>query len=251
MKLDYATLLSPFPLVLNNVGGIKSPTLKEIWSPEITYNIYNLYLQFLLMTPRQYCCEINKELENEYNSKDIDEQNALTMFDIISNDENLQKQYASIFDFFFVERVMWDNENKIFITYTNDKENPQIVGAIHKGIYNELCDIILQRCGVAKSEETEPKFKNKIAKKVWLKTHSKTTTKYDKNLELPNLISAYSAFCGNANIVNVWDMTIYQLYDQFKRLRFKKSYDMSSRSISIWGDKDNKFDGDSWYANLN
>ena len=58
MKLDYATLISPYSFSIKKIGNIKSPTLKEIWNPEITYQKYNIYLSFLSVDIKTYCNQI-------------------------------------------------------------------------------------------------------------------------------------------------------------------------------------------------
>lgn len=68
MKLDYSILISPYPLPLKNIGNIKAVTLEEIFSPSVTYPIYNSYLSFLLLTPDTYYEEIAKDKLGWYNS---------------------------------------------------------------------------------------------------------------------------------------------------------------------------------------
>lgn len=256
MKLDYATLISPYPLVLQKIGSIKSPTLKEIWNPEITYNTYQLYLILLLTTPQTYCETINLTKKEWYQTLTDKEKSALTMMYFISEDKGLQEQYCNVLEFFFEENVIWDDYNKVFITYTDTDDKGQVipVGFIHNGIWNELCDVILQRCNInRKQKEEKPRFKSKIAKKIWLKTQKakkQQDEKADKNVELPNLISAVSAFSKTLNFINVWDLTIYQLYDQFTRLRINVFFDISSTSVAAYGDSDNKFNSEQWYENI-
>ena len=77
----------------------------------------------------------------------------------------------------------------------------------------------------------------------------KNNKKADSNLSLPNLISAVSNKHNSINPINVWDLTIYQLLDSFNRLQGNSIYDMNCRQVSVWGDKDNKFDVALWYKN--
>lgn len=52
MELNYFDLLSPEPVPLWNIGGVRCPTLREI--SKITYNTYQKYLFVLSMTPKIY-----------------------------------------------------------------------------------------------------------------------------------------------------------------------------------------------------
>ena len=78
-------------------------------------------------------------------------------------------------------------------------------------------------------------------------TEQNKKNQLDKKVELSNVISALSAYHNNLNMVNIWDLTVFQLYDQFKRLQNNSIFNMNSMSVSVWGDKDNKFDATRWY----
>lgn len=282
MKLDYSDLISPYPyrLVLEAnhnpivIGGIKSPTLKEIWNPEITYNGYQMFIGLLLMNPQKYCEQIKPEKLDWFNSLNEDEQSRLSIMQLIKEDSMLQHSYERLLNFFFEETIFWDSVNEIFfvigngvyydnekqIFYTLSEDGGKVVtnnfGYITGGIWPLVCDIILQRCGVNSDKETEkPKFKNKMAEYIWNKQHTSTnkaTVKSDKYLELPNIISSYSSFNhSNIGILNIWDMTVFQLYDQFQRERFNNYYDISKYQVGYYGDKDSKFDCDKWLKSIN
>lgn len=252
MKLDYATLISPYPFRISKVGSIKSPTLNEIWSPDVTYRGYSIYLSLLTVDAQTYCKELNPQLPDWFNSLSDEEQSKYNMFDLISKDESLQEQYKQLLDFFFVENVIWDGHNRVYVVYTEfDKNNQPIpLGIIHRGIWNELCDIILQRCGIeSKNKPEKLKFKNKAAERIWKKTH-KQESKENSGIELPNIVSAYAAFANGINITNIWNMTVFQVYDQFKRQRINNHFDISCMSVAVWGDKENKFDDEKWYETI-
>ena len=65
------------------------------------------------------------------------------------------------------------------------------------------------------------------------------------------MISSISAHSKTLNILNIWDLTIFQLYDQFARMRNDDLYMMNSTSVSVWGDKENKFDDTIWFSIIN
>ena len=46
------------------------------------------------------------------------------------------------------------------------------------------------------------------------------------------------------------DMTVYQLWDTFARLRSNDVYECGKTAVSVWGDKEHKFDFNSWYKNI-
>lgn len=47
----------------------------------------------------------------------------------------------------------------------------------------------------------------------------------DKILRLGDIISIVSAYSENINLFNIWDLTVYQLYDSYLRLLMRDSYD--------------------------
>ena len=114
MKLDYATLISPYPFYLERIGGIKSPTLRAIWSPDVTYQTYQMYITLLLMTPQNYCEHADILTQNWHQALSDENKQHLNMMDVIARSRNLQNSYSKMFNFFFVENVFWDDKNQVF-----------------------------------------------------------------------------------------------------------------------------------------
>lgn len=274
MKLNYATLISPYPFYLERIGGIKSPTLREIWNPDITYQNYQMYITLLLMTPQNYCEHTDILMQNWYQSLSEEKKQQINMMDIIAKNKHLQTTYTKIFNFFFVENVFWDDINQIFfltpdnvfydetnqIFYFHNEVGEKIqtnnYGIIHKNIFVELCDIILQRCGITRSDvDTDTsKVKSKRALEILKKlqkgreTISKTS-KNDKDINLPNLIASVAVKSNSINFTNIWDLTVFQLYEQFKKEQTNVYFDIKKMSVAAYGNEKNTFQGNEWYKN--
>lgn len=141
------------------------------------------------------------------------------------------------------------DKKKHIVTKTKEHE----VGKIHKQIWDELCDVILQWNNIKKNkEEKKLKFKSKLAQEVWELTHPKEKQeKQNKDMELANIISSVAAKDESLNMINIWDLTVYQLYDQFQRLQGNTYFSIQSMSVAAYGDEKNKFDGGAWYKNIN
>lgn len=253
LKLDYSILISPYPLRLEKIGQIKSLTLGEIFSPSVTYSVYSSYLSFLFLTPDTYYEEIAKSKLNWYRSLSPDKKNEITTFDLICNDVSLQNTYAKMFNLFFVEDVFWDNINQVFMV-TQNKEGKNItVGVIHKNIFNELCDIILQRCAISRdSNYDNATIKSKKVRSILDKfkkgRRGRKPSKRNKSIEIPNLISSIAAKSKSINYTNIWQLTVYQLYDQFKREQEDVFLDVLKTSVAAYGNKDKRFKGNEWYT---
>ena len=162
-------------------------------------------------------------------------------------------------NFFFEDEIIYDTKKRVFILFNgtvddNNRKTP--TGMIHENNYNEIIDIILQRVNVdkKKDEHKNLKVKNKTAEKLlkkMKKAKKEAEKKEDKKMEIGNLISSISAHSKTLNILNIWDLTIFQLYDQFARMRNDDLYMMNSTSVSVWGDKENKFDDTIWFSIIN
>lgn len=243
MKLDYSDLISPFPFYAEHIGHVKSPTLKEIWNPKTTWQGYQMYLGLLLLTPQAYGYEEN-----------------ISMFDLICSDSRLQKSYTAMFDFFLEETVLWDKNNHLFFTYAKtDGDNPIVpAGMIDGENFSGLCDIILQRCGVERKDYDvdASKIKNKRAMEILNKIHrgrqaASGKSSRNKDMELPNLVTAVAVQSNSINFTNIWDLTIYQFYEQFKKEQVGIYFDIQKMAVAAYGNSKNTFKGNEWYKNEN
>lgn len=274
MKLDYFTLLSPSPVYLNGIGSIKSPTLNEI--SEITYNLYQYYISILLLDIDSYYKNLEKDdylylnnftdtekeiilkIKKEYDDLEDNKKQNVFFYNILVFDKLVINTIVNAFNFFFVDEITYNENDRVFLLMNGLKDNDGnnvVTGIIHEGNYEDVIDLILQRINIEKpkNEIKGGKPKNKIAEKIMKKMESATKIqkkKEDKKLELGNIISSVASHSKSLNIVNIWDATIFQIYDQFTRNRLDDSYSMNSTSVSVWGDKDKKFNDTLWFSTI-
>ncbi len=81
------------------------------------------------------------------------------------------------------------------------------------------------------------------------KKNSRRIKKFDLNYVLPNIISSVASIHPSLNFNNIWDLTIFQLYDSFYRIKSDKDYQIESTHVSVWGDEKNIFDSTLWHRN--
>ena len=100
------------------------------------------------------------------------------------------------------------------------------------------------------------KFKNDIAKKLYeqmqkanKEKEKQKNKKNDINLSLPNIISSVSSKHPSINLINIWELTIFQLLDCFNRLQNNTMHEIDSTRVSVWGDEKKTFDPSLWYKN--
>lgn len=248
MKLSYFDLLSPDPIQIQQVGGILSPTLRSI--SKIGINTYQYYLTILLMDLKTYFTMIQQEEQFELLSDE--EKSQMNVFDLLTMDNKSAKLLQNVLNFFIAENVVWSEKNNTFLIYEDDN----VIGVITKEIYPQICDLICQRnCIKSNQEEDLSKVKSKKALEIMKKlqkgrTEKAKVTKSDKNMELGNIISAVANKSQSLNIINIWELTVYQVWDCFSRLSNNSIYDIQSMSVAAWGNKDNYFDATAWFKRI-
>ncbi len=105
-------------------------------------------------------------------------------------------------------------------------------------------------------QEDLTNIKNKkaleIAKKLKQgRAQKNAAAKPDDDMELGNIISAVAGKSQTLNLLNIWDLTVFQLWDSFFRLSSNNLYAIQSMSVAAWGDKDKHFDAASWFRRIN
>ena len=83
-----------------------------------------------------------------------------------------------------------------------------------------------------------------------VKRKFKKTSGGNPDLSLPNIISSVCVRILSLNWINIWDITIYQLFNEFERLQIIDQYDIASTQVSVWGDKEKKFKFGTWSSNI-
>lgn len=248
MKLSYFELLSPTPVQIENVGGIISPTLRDIAA--IGYNTYQYYLSILLMDLKSYLAMIGQS--ETYHLMSDEEKSHINMFEIFLANEQSSILLQRILNFFIKEDVIYSHTRNGFTVQENGKN----MGAITKDTYPLLCDLICQRsCVKTNRQEDLSKVKSKKALEIMEKLQKGKAerakqTKSDINMELGNIISAVANKSQSLNILNIWDLTVFQLWDCFTRLSSNNIYDIQSMSVAAWGNKDNYFDATAWFKRI-
>lgn len=223
MKLNYFQLLSPDPVSIPNSGSIISPRLRDISS--IGISTYQYYLSLLLMD---------------------------NIFDLLTANEQSALLLQKVLNFFIREEVRYSAQNRCFLILADEK----IVGAITKEGYPQICDLICQRnCIKSNQKEDLSKIKSKKALEIMQKiqkgrAEKAKQSKSDKNMELGNIISAVANQSQSLNILNIWELTVYQLWDCFLRLSQNNIYHIQTMSVAAWGNKDNSFDANSWFKRM-
>ena len=253
-RLDYSDCISPLPLVLYNIGSVKSPKVVDVF--KITYYVYAQYIAHLRMTPEDYF-----ESYQKGEQVDIDQIIGLTKFDLILNDDRVRHIITDALNFFFVEDFTFYPEYQAFIS-TKDKEDEngklEAIGVINRDNYADIIDIILQRVHITPDEnevDDISKIKNKRGRKVYERM-MKARKKFKKHkpsdpkLTFPNIISSVAAKSHTIGWNNICDITVFQLFDLCEKLQIINQHDIAAMHVAAWGDKENKFEMNAWMTNI-
>lgn len=265
MKLDYFTLLSPEPIRLS-VGSIKSPTLREIG--RISFKRFGIYQIYLKLTPKDYYHELNSEKLPYWESLSDEQRDSITMWELITLEPDVVPGYLEMLNFFFVERVIF-REGVFMVVDTDDYKTPDdeldinnnnLRGMLHHNFFLEVLDIIQQICCLKSGKKAVDinslNFKTGKARRLYermLKAKEEQSRieakKNAKDFAIPNVISSVAAKSNNLNIINIWDATLFQLFDQFNKLRSSDVHYINEVRVSVWGDEKKQFDPALWYKN--
>lgn len=249
MKLEYCDLLSPYPIHIETVGGIISPKINTIF--KIGKNTYQYYLLLTSMDLKTYFSVTNQtEL---YEALSDEEKENFNVFDLLIADESLRKGLLSAYDFFIFETVEYNDEYRCFTVLDNER----IIGVIAEKNYKIVGDIINQRNYIKfEREDDYSNVKSKKALKILekikkAKASQKKTKKTDARMELGNIISSVAAKSYSLNMTNIGELTVFQLWDTFSRLTNNNIFEIQSKSVATWGDKEKTFDYNAWFNLIN
>lgn len=247
MKPNYFTLLSPDPISIPNVCSVLSPRLRDISA--IGYDTYQYYLSILVMDIRTYFSMLGQQ--ETYDLLSDEEKTRWNIFDCLLSTQQTRILLQNILDFFLLEDVTYSPLHHGFLV---QEEN--IGGIITAENYPEICDLICKRNCIQSQTGTDlSRVKSKKALEIIQKlkkgrAEKNRLVKADKNMELGNIISAVAGKSHSLNLINIWDLTIFQLWDCFSRLSHNTIYAIQSMSVAAWGNKDNYFDAAAWFHRI-
>lgn len=259
MKLDYWTMISPDPIVMN-FGTVRKPKLREISNGGIQQ--FNFMESLLVMTPEIYFTKINPSNFYMWDSLTEKQKNSMTIFKAFALDESLVQLYLSLFSYFIEENVAYQSGYLVVfnsgVAMTDDPNPEDIKFIIDEDAFLSILNIFKQVCGMRVDEKVSdiPEAKLKNAKARALYERMKKAEQEQKKQEgsnpdysIPNIVSAVVSRHPSLNYTNVWELSVYQLMDTFDRLRRGVIYDIGKTSVAVWGDEKNRFKVESWYHN--
>ena len=250
MKLEYEDLLSGDSIPIDGVGHIRSPKLYELNPTKgIGYWTYNVYLN-LLSWDKTDLINFSKFYTgrqlNAISSKEI-----LNFFDVATLIDHVRDLLKNTFEFFMDETLKWDKAGRRFVA-VNKEGNP--VGEINRDNCDEVRDLMLQANYINTKKNTKPcQYTSERSRKLWeeaqfyLRESSKKSAE-DARMQIGNIISKLSCASNGYTLLNIYNLTIYQLYDQFFQYGYLRSVNISDEIFTTHGGKN--FDIQAWLKPL-
>lgn len=245
MKLSYEALISGDIIFVEGVGNFRPPVVKDLKPTGIGLWTYNLYLNVLSWEKEDFLNQVRTVTKKEYKPLDNDK---VTVFDAMTLLANWRELLRESMAFFIMEDIVWDDENGVFFTY--DKNTKEKVGAIYKDNFEDVKDVILQLNYINVGESAKPiSHTSKKSQELWEKAQkylkdSASKKPKDKSYELGNIISKLCAAGIGYTLFNIYDLTIFQLYDQFFQYGYLRAMNLNEMAFSNHGG--DKFEMEAW-----
>ena len=187
------------------------------------------------------------KIKKESTLKKITETEDITIFDVFTIIPEMTETLRKAMSFFMTEKIEWSAKDKCFYTFEDDK----VVGQVNRDNYGELQEVILQLNYINLSKRTRPitNHTTEKSKELWekaqqyLKQEGKKQVE-DKKMNLGNVISKLCIAGAGYNLLNIYDLTIFQLYDQFFQYGYMRAMNLNDMVFSNHGGK--KFDLQAW-----
>jgi len=246
--------LAGLPIEINNLGKVYPVKLLDI--AEVTEYKYNQYINIL-------CIDVdNLNLDKE--NKDELKKNNVDSFSLILQLCKQDEQYLEIikdaFEFFLKQEVIFapnlgaffigtiESLEIIFKNIKNEKDLKKIENILYENSfitekkYKDFKEVLLLQNCIENKNSDDEKYVNEKAREIAEKIKAakekinKIKSKQGDILSLFDLISAFAGNSKSTNIINVWDMTIFQFNNQFKRMQMIEDYDINIRQLLAGAD---------------
>ena len=247
MKFSYEDLLSGDCIFVEGVGHFRSPKLKELKPTEgIGIKLYNTFLALLTWDKEDFTKHVSPAQAILFEKTD-----KLNMFDMTATlKPEFRELLRASLDFFLIEKVVWNDAQRCFITSENNTESSvTLVGRIDRDNFDDVRDMALQMNYMNLGKVAEPKHASAKAKQYWELEQRKRKEALkasggNKYMGLGNLISKLCASPSGYTFHNIYELTVYQLYDAFFQFSHLRSRDLMENAHATHGGEN--FDYGAW-----
>lgn len=244
MAISNFDLVAGTPVTIQGIGEIRQPKLEDI--RKIGFTVFYRYVNVFLMD-KNFLAEDAEAIASELWTE-------IKIFDLLILDATLKAMLQNALSFFVCGEIMWSQKNLCFAICHEHKAT----GLVNRDNYDELKRTILQICFM--SSQNDPEIKSiapskkqqalisDIEAKLAAGRKSMERAKVSENagIELWNIIAAVAAKHQGYNLMNIWGLTLWQLYDQFSRINNEVYFNMAATRWCAWGE--GEFKHDEWFV---
>lgn len=247
MRFEYFDMLSGEPIFVQGIGHLRSPSVRDLCPMSgVGYRTYNFYLNVLSWDKGQI---LHYDQLMQYRGTHKLNRDAFNTFDIATLLAQTRELCRGVLSFFMLENLVWDEGRRCYLVMTDDEE-PTVVGEIDRDNFDEVRDMMLQLNFIGLDKDEAPvTHSDAKSKELWekvqghLKEQSRKNAKEDKpEYRLSNIISKVCAIHPSYNLLNIYDLTIFQLYDSFFQVSYMRSSDINEQIFSNHGGDKFKFE---------
>lgn len=250
MFFDYFDMLTGEAIYVDKVGHLRSPKLSELKPTSgIGYAVYNLYLNFLSWDKEQL---LKYAQIMQYKGVDkLSNRPKLTAFDIVTLLPQTRELCRGALSFFMLEELVWDEKSRRYLSVTSEDDTMTCYGEIDRENFENIRGLMLQMNYINLDTDNAPiaTHTSEKTKELWeraqkaLREQSESAKKEDKpEYHLSNIISKLCSIHPTYNILNIFDLTIFQLYDAFFQASYMRGIDMNERIFSNHGGENFRFE---------
>ena len=150
------------------------------------------------------------------------------------------------------ETIEWEDETRKYVAYSTDDDEQHITGEICRENFEDVRSMMLQLNFIGLDQEDEHvTHTSDHSKELWeraqsfLKKQAEAKEKEDKpEYHIGNIVSKLCSVHPSYNFLNVWKLTVFQLYDAFFQCSYMRSSDLNEAIFSNHGG--DKFSFESW-----
>lgn len=249
MRFSYEDLISGDAIFVEGIGHLQSPQLRKLQpSKGIGFWTYNVYVGLFAWDKdniRKFLRSVTGSALTPLNDGRLQAFDILTVVPI--SRDLLQKAIS----FFMTETAVWKDLKHQFEIVNGENE---VVGFVNRDNFGEFSKMVLELNYVGLGGSSEPTgHSSKKSEELWKQAQSYLKTQNsklpeDKTLSIANIISKLCATNTSYNLLNIYDLTVFQLYDQFFQYSFLRTAGLGEMIFSNHGGKD--FDIKGWLEPL-
>lgn len=230
---------------MDGIGTLHQPTLAEI--RDMGFETYYNHLSLIAIDIEQLAKLL--QLPEEVNLEGV------VPFDIFSINKKTMDLLLNSLRPFFADKLEFSEKHKTILSISSTP-SAQGLGTIDRENFVIVKNAIMEISRIAIKEPVNKKPMSETAKRISEQlakgrakmeaAKKKTKTKDEERSTLWNIIGAVAACSKTYNLLNIWELTVAQLYDQFARINNEFYLNIMATRWCAWGE--DKFEHDPWFS---